>query len=305
MPPAPKLVRLAAGPLGAELCPEIGGSLVRFTAWGLDVLRPVSDADLESREARRMGCYVLVPFSNRLRNACFVFEGEDFELAPNFPPEPHAIHGNGWQRAWRIEAETDTSVRLVLEHDPARDGADAWPFAYWAALDADVTAERLALRLSIENRDRRRMPAGLGLHPFFPLTPTTRLEARLAGVWLNDEGKLPSRHVPVPPGLEFRSAAPLSPLSVDNCFTGWTGAASIEWPDRGLGLALEASAALANLVVFVPQAHDYFCCEPVSNVNNGINLTEAGVPNTGVVALAPGEVLTAEVLFRPVRLSRA
>ena len=25
---------------------------------------------------------------------------ESFALAPNFPPEPHAIHGYGWQHAW-------------------------------------------------------------------------------------------------------------------------------------------------------------------------------------------------------------
>ncbi|HEX9464663.1 MAG TPA: aldose 1-epimerase [Alphaproteobacteria bacterium] len=301
----PPLVRLAAGPFVAELCPEVGGSLARFVGWGHDLLRPVSDADLAAREPRRLGCYPLIPFSNRVREAQFIFDGERYRLARNFLPEPHAIHGNAWQRAWQVDRQAADAARLVLVHDPARDGAAPWPFAYRAALDFQLAAEGLTVRLSVENTDRRRMPAGFGLHPFFPLTTGTRLAARLEGVWLNDERKLPESHVALPPAWDFTSPAPVPPLSVDNCFTGWAGAARLEWPDRGLRLDIDASAALGNLVIFVPQAHDYFCVEPVSNVNDGFTLAAAGVANTGVVALAPGETLAGEIRFKPALLSRA
>lgn len=300
----PELIRLQAGPFAVELCPEIGGSIARFTGWGQDLLRPASDADLASREPRQMGCYMLIPFSNRVRDARFTFEGRTYQLARNFPPEPHAIHGNAWHRAWSVEAASETTARLVLEHDPARDGADAWPFGYRATLDFDLSADGLEVRPKLDNFEDR-MPAGFGLHPFFPLSTVTRLSARLAGVWLNGEDKLPANHVVVPPEWDFRSPAPVAPLSVDNCFTGWAGAAGVEWPDRGLRMEIEASAEFGNLVIFVPRAHDYFCVEPVSNVNDGFNLAAAGVQNTGVIVLEPGDALSGVVRFRPQRLSRA
>lgn len=301
----PQLVRLAAGPFVAELCPEVGGSLVRFVGWGHDLLRPVSDADLAAREPRRLGCYPLIPFSNRVRDAQFVFDGERYQLARNFLPEPHAIHGNAWQRAWQVDRQAGDAARLVLAHVPARDGAASWPFACRAALEVRLAPEGLDMRLSLENTDTRRMPAGLGLHPFFPLTTGTRLAARLAAVWLNDERMMPESHVAMPPAWDLKSAAPVAPLSVDNCFTGWAGAATLEWPDRGLRLEIEASAEFSNLVIFVPWAHDYLCVEPVSHVNDGFNLAAAGVTNTGVVTLAPGETLSGQIRFKPTRLSRA
>ena len=300
----PELVRLAAGPFTAELCPEIGGSLTRFQGWGIDLMRPAHPDALAARDPLGMSCYLLIPFSNRVGDARFTFEGRTYELAHNFAREPNAIHGNAWQRAWRLETATATTTRLTLSHDPGRDDAAAWPFAYHAALEAALDADGLILRLMVENTDARRMPLGLGLHPFFPLTAATRLTARLGGVWLNSERMLPERHVPVPPVWDFSHGAPAAPLKVDNCFTGWDGTAVLEWPERRTAMTI-AAADLRNLVVYVPTAHDYVCVEPVSNVNDGFNLAAAGVADTGVTVLEPGEKKAASVRFRPRQISRA
>src|SRR5258708_39696481 len=119
----PPLVRLAAGPFVAELCPEVGGSLARFVGGGHDLLRPVSDADLAAREPRRLGCYPLIPFSNRVREAQFIFDGERYRVARNFLPEPHAIHGNAWQRAWQGDRPAAGAAPPGVGGDPARGGA--------------------------------------------------------------------------------------------------------------------------------------------------------------------------------------
>ncbi len=293
----PELIRLAAGPFAVELCPEIGGSVARFQGWDRDLMRQAPEAALLARDPLGMACYILMPFSNRVRDARFTFEGQTYELARNFGKEPNAIHGNAWQRAWHVEAAGAATARLVLEHEPARDGAAQWPFAYRGALDVALAADGLEMRLSIANTDTRRMPMGLGLHPFFPLTTATRLTAPLGGVWL------PEGHRPMPPAWTF-DAAPMAPLSVDHCFTGWTQRARLEWPDRDLRLAIDASAEFGNLVIYVPRAHDYVCVEPVSNVNDGFNLAAAGVTDTGVVVLAPGEILSGRVRFRPEQISQ-
>lgn len=296
--PAPPLLHLHAGPFALTLCPEVGGGIVRAEGWGQELLRPARDVAVAARDPLRLAGYVLIPFSNRVGNAQFTFDGQTYRLARNFEPEPHAIHGNGWQRSWRVARADDRAAVLVLSHDPARDGAAAWPFAYEAEQDYRLTDDGFAVELRLINKDARRMPAGIGLHPFFPLTPATRLTARLGGVWQNGANKLPSSHTSLPPAWDFAHGQPAAPLSVDNCFTGWDQTAVIDWPDRRLRLAIEASSDLRSLVIFVPQAHDYFCVEPVSNINDAFNLAAQGVPDTGVIALAPGETLVARIRFR-------
>jgi aldose 1-epimerase len=301
----PALLELHSGPFALALCPEVGGGIARAEGWGQELLRPAREMAVAARDPLRLACYVLVPFSNRVRDARFTFEGHTYQLARNFPPEPHAIHGNGWQRAWQVARTDGREAVLALDHDPGRDGADAWPFAYRAEQAYRLTAEGFAVELRLTNKDGRRMPAGIGLHPFFPLTPATRLTAQLAGVWQSNERKLPAKHTALPPAWEFAKGGPVAALSIDNCFTGWDQAAVIEWPDRRLRLTLEASANLRSLVIFVPQAHDYFCVEPVSNINDAFNLAAEGIPDTGVVALAPGETMTADINFRFAQLNPA
>jgi aldose 1-epimerase len=302
---APALLELRADSFALALCPEVGGGVARAEGWGHELLRPAREMAVAARDPLRLASYVLVPFSNRVRDARFTFDGQTYQLARNFLPEPHAIHGNGWQRAWRVERADAAAAVLALSHDPTRDGAEAWPFAYEAEQIYRLAADGFTVALRLTNKDARRMPAGLGLHPFFPLTPATRLTAKLGGVWQSDARKLPAKHTGLPPEWDFAAGQPVAPVSVDNCFTGWEQTAEIEWPDRNLRLDLEASSNLRSLVIFVPQAHDYFCVEPVSNINDAFNLAADGVPDTGMIVLAPGETLAAEIRFRFSRISPA
>ena len=50
-------------------------------------------------------------------------------------------------------------------------------------------------------------------------------------------------------------------------------------------------------MIYVPPGQDYFCVEPVSHVNDGVNLAARGVEGTGVHVLAPGQSLRGAVRF--------
>jgi aldose 1-epimerase len=105
----------------------------------------------------------------------------------------------------------------------------------------------------------------------------------------------------VPAAWDFGGAPRVASLRMDNGFGGWSGEATIHWPESGLTLAIEADPALfRHLVVFIPPGLDFFCVEPVSNANDGFNLFERGVEGTGVRVLEPGESLRGEVRFRVV-----
>lgn len=298
MTTTPQTLKLRAGDLALDLVPETGGGIACFRMGVIDLMRSASPADIAARNPRQLASFPLFPYSNRVVNGRFIFDSQIYPLALNSAPHPHTLHGNAWQRPWKVEVSRHTYVHLVLDHDPARDGKEAWPFAYRAAQVFRLEANLLELTMTLRNQDTRPMPAGFGLHPYFPRTSDVKLTAQATGVWRNTPDMMPVEHTPVPPEWDFSKGAALSPITVDNCFTGFGGKALIEWPDRRRGLSIEASPEFRNLVVFVPPKQDFFCVEPVSNVNDGFNKLARKEPDTGVVVIQPGETLAGTVRFR-------
>jgi aldose 1-epimerase len=294
----PELVTLQAGDLTLQLHPETGGSIARLRLGDTDLLRPAGDAEIAARDPRQLGSYPLFPFSNRVRHGRFPFQGRTYQLALNFGDHPHAIHGNAWQRPWRLDSQDGASARISFAHDPGRDGAAAWPFAYSATQSFRIAPDGVDVELTLRNDDARPAPAAFGLHPYFPKTPQTRLTARLSGMWRADATLIPVEHGPLPPALDFNAGRALRGVECDNCFTGWSGPAAIDWPERRLRLSLEASPEFGNLVIYVPPGRDFFAVEPVTNINDALNLAAAGVKDTGLVVLAPGATLAGSVRVR-------
>jgi aldose 1-epimerase len=298
MAASPQNVRLRAGDLALDLVPEVGGGIACFRMGVIDLMRSSSPADLAARNPRQLASFPLFPYSNRVVNGRFIFNSQIYPLALNSAPHPHTLHGNAWQRPWKVEVARPTYAHLVIDHDPARDGAEAWPFAYRAAQVFRMEANLLELTLTLRNQDTRPMPAGFGLHPYFPRTPDVRLTASMNGVWRNTPEMLPTERTSIPPEWDFSKGRLISEVTVDNCFTGWDGKALIEWPARHRGLLIEATPEFRNLVVFVPPGQGFFCVEPVSNVNDGFNKLARGESDTGVAVLQPGETLAGTVRFR-------
>ena len=148
------------------------------------------------------------------------------------------------------------------------------------------------------------MPAGLGMHPFFPKSPRMELRFEAAAVWRNDARMLPEQRTQVPPEWQFARGRPIAELAVDNCFAGWSRSAILRWPERGWGLRLDASAIFGHLVVFTSPARDSIAIEPVSHANNAVNLA-AVRDDTGLVNLAPGASLSGTLAMIPFTLEEA
>jgi len=280
---SPAIVLLQDGECRLSVCPALGGTIVRFTWRGRDILRPAPAAALLGGLARQMSCYPLVPYSNRIGHADLIVEGGRFSLRANASPEPHAMHGVGWQRAWTVQDQTGHLVELALRHEPDVD----WPFAFEASEKLQVMQDTLLLRLSVRNEDDRPMPAGLGLHPYFPYDADTRLKCDWTGMWQMGADSLPTEQVQVPPEADFRHANAIAGWRVDNCFTGWNGQATIEYPTHRAQLNAEGCR---QLVCFATGGErGFIALEPVTHVNNAFALAARGVTGTGMRILAPGE----------------
>ncbi|WP_027165792.1 aldose 1-epimerase [Mesorhizobium sp. WSM3224] len=208
------------------------------------------------------GCQLLVPWSNRISGGGFFFEGRFHAVEPNVPGETFPIHGDGFQKPWRLASRTDTEAELVLE-----DGAIG-PYRYAASVTYALRDGALDAWLTVENRAGMRLPYGLGFHPWFPRADTTLLEARARRVWLEDERHLPVGVVPVSerPAWDFDRPIPLPPDWVNNAFDGWDGRARIVQMEEGIAITLTASRELDVYILYSPSPDaGFFCFEPVSH----------------------------------------
>jgi aldose 1-epimerase len=292
-------VVLRCGRLTAELWPAVGGSLGAFHATlpdgsRLDLVRPAELAAVAASGPLAMGSFPLVPFSGRIREGRFAHGGTEVRLPRNFAPSRHAIHGQGWQQPWQLLEATPTRAMLEYRHD-----GGVWPFPYRARQIIALEESGLVMRMELTSTGDRPMPAGIGHHPYFPRTPAARVVAAVEKMWMADAEVMPTALVVPPPDRRLDAGVVLDRVALDNVFTGWTGRAEIAWPERGAGLTVAAQPPLRFLVVYSPPGQDFFCVEPISHVPDAVNLAPAGVPDTGLVDLAPGETLAGEMELRP------
>lgn len=293
------VVTLGSGDARCEIAPGAGGAVAGFwweAAGGrIDWLRPASSAAVARGNAGEMGCFPMVPYGSRIRDARFMFCGREVVETPPDGAGRHALHGHGWRRDWRMVERGPDRLVLEYDHEPG-----AWPWLYRARQSFVLSPEGLELTLELENRSEGLMPAGLGFHPYFTRTPEASVTASTTGVWLTDAEIMPTERTSVPPAWDLSAGRRVADVALDNVFTGWSGEAVVTWPERRARLAISATQPLLSfLVVYTPRARDFFCVEPASHCADALNLAREGVPATGLRVLAPSVRRAARVRLRP------
>ncbi|MDO9338326.1 MAG: aldose 1-epimerase [Caulobacter sp.] len=274
------MIALAAGDWTATLRPDLGGAVAGLTFQDRDILRPTPSG---TTDVLQTACFPLVPYANRIAGGRFAFGGREvaLEVLPAFAP--NALHGDGWRAPWRTVRSAADGAELAFDH-----AADGWPWAYEARQVFTLTTAGLTIRLSVRNTATAPMPAGLGLHPYFPAGPDSRLTVQATGVWCVDETLIPTRLEP-PCAVQDWSAGPRlgEAASVDHCYAGWTGPARLT---SGKLTTLVSSPEAAWLHVFTPAGAGYACLEPVSHRPDAVNAPAGEV--SGLVVLEPGETFS-------------
>lgn len=288
------LIELRDGKASVAIAPDIGGSLLWFRwledSQTIDWLRPAGAEALAGRDPAGVACFPLVPYSNRIRDGRFEFDGRRIQL-PVCPDDPHFEHGHGWRQPWSVEKSGPSQAVLRYRHLP-----DGWPWGYEAEQEITLANGILQVRLTLRNLAEHRMPAGFGLHPYFPASPTTRIDTSVAAMWETDTDMLPTRLVATP---HRQQAIEISRAGLDNVFSGWSRRARITWPDRGAALDLEADAPFDFLVLYTPSGEPFFCAEPVSNATDAFNLGSKTPDDVGFRVLDPGQSWSASARFIP------
>jgi aldose 1-epimerase len=279
-------VTLAAGDLRVELSPSIGGAISALEWIGPDIARPIlrkCHSPLE--KVLDAASFPLVPFVNRIRGGQFAFRGREVRLAPNMPGDPSPLHGQGWLNPWVVEQQGETRAVLGFRH-----AAGEWPWDYEAHQEFALDGRGMSLRLTCRNTGPEPMPCGLGVHPYFPCGPETRLDTNVTHVWTIDEHVLPVEKVAAEGRFDLNDRL-VCGQGLDHGFGGWNGTATLT--DPGWPYDVRMSSPDAHFFqLYSPGEGGIFVAEPVTHANAALNAPEAQWAELGMRVLEPGEAMS-------------
>ncbi|NLO82057.1 MAG: hypothetical protein GX094_03230 [Clostridiales bacterium] len=288
-----------------KVCPQLGAGIfsMRYLlgAHWVDVMRPTPYEAVEKREPGALASFVMIPYSNRIENAVLKYRGNNYMLSKN-TPEGHAIHGEVRSRPWRILQKEPGYIAMEFD---SRDFEDiSWPFPFYARIEYRVSGRVFLVRLALENTGDLIMPAGMGIHPYFmrKLTPEDNaviLKVPVKGVYPGDTPIPTGPWTDVPDELDFSQGKELDFRHIDKCYRVFNAPTLIKWPGSQVSLTMEADNIFKHIIIYSPKdSKDFFAVEPVSNCNNGFNMAEQGVEDTGTVYLQPGETFMGNITIK-------
>ena len=288
------------------LVPSLGGSVA---AWQIDDPAGMSQPidlwrpwDGVTADLYQLASFAMVPWSNRISGGGFTHAGQFHPVRPNRIGEPYPIHGDGWLQPWDIRQPAADTLEMALRSH----GFDGNPYDYECVQTFRLVEGGLDQSVEVRHLGAQPLPYGLGLHPWFPRTPATRISAPVQAVWLSGADPLPTElTTQFPEGWDLNAGISAHGTLIDNAYTGWGGTARIEWPERGLqlnarmpGFAQDGGEAAHFCLIYRPPQGPAFCFEPITQPIDAFH--QPGRP--GLRTLAQGETLALNVQWRYGRL---
>lgn len=227
---------------------QCGARLASLRIDGVDLL--VSDGP----DALSWGCYPMVPYAGRVRDALVNIGGTMFPLPAIAPP--HALHGTVFASPWSVIDHRDASVVLLTELDVP------WPAAGTVRHEIAVADDAVVLRLEVVAHDE--MPCQVGWHPWFVRPESYTIPFR--SMWARDEHGITTNE-----RVEHDSND--SPRGVfDDCFSDPVASPVLtylsESPQERIDVTLDSDCS--HWVVYDQPEHAV-CLEPQSGPPNQVN----------------------------------
>jgi len=270
----------------------LSGDLFHDGSW-IPVLPDCTDPKIDLKECN----YLLLPYSNRIRDGHFEFQGHSYQLDN---AQKHAIHGTLRDQPWQLEQLNDSSVTATFD---SRDGQTInWPWPLAARCDITLQENVLSCELQVQNLGTSVMPIGGGWHPYFVrqlLAADPMLTIPVTGLYPDTNGDcLPiGDAIDLPAILDFTDMRILDPSQrIDHCFKGLSDPMQIHWPDANVTLTMTASKNCSHAVLYNPD-QPWFALEPVTHANDAVNLLTDGI-EAGLELLEPDSIWRASLEIR-------
>jgi aldose 1-epimerase len=276
-----------------EIAPNLGASIKSLTAKqgsnSQAVMRVTPDTALNGNSASPFSSFTLAPFSNRIRDAKFMFENLEYQLRAT-ASDGSTQHGDVRNRAWQVIRGENS---LICSFDSRNIPDFNFPFPIRMNVIYALREKNFEIQLELENVGDKNIPAGFGLHPYFVRnlkgSVDVKLEFQAAGIYETDSSFIPVEGMkPIPENFDFSISRVVGDTPLNHVFGSWNGTALLEYASQTL--SLEASEVFSHLCVFAAP-DGTLAVEPISHCTDGFNLLHQGVQNTGVKILQPGESL--------------
>lgn len=216
-PPAPGDLEIVCGRWCAAVT-TVGAALRDLTCDG----EPVLDGSAAGVRPRGARGEVLAPWTNRLRDGRYVFDGTSHQLRVTDESTGTALHGLVSARTWAVRRSEDDVVQLehVLQGEPG------YPWRLRLTVTYAVTPTGLVATQAVDNLSIAAAPYAVGAHPYLLAGPgpvddwSIGLDA--AQVMLVDDRRmLPLDVVDVgAAGLDLRVPRRLGTDRLNHAFTG-------------------------------------------------------------------------------------
>lgn len=250
-----------------------------------------------SDDPESLGCFIMAPWTNRVRGASLHWRGVTHALHEN-GQDGSAIHGEIRDRPWQIRHRTPQSA--VLRFDSRTHNDIRFPWSFIAEARYEVSPSGLMIDLHLTNTSTQPAPFGMGLHPYF-----------MRRLWADDDqvelhlpttGRYPldaciPKAAAQPDALSarFNDRQPLGTTRLDDLFTVDSFLAEMVWPSSGVCVRMHASEAADHAVLYSPSVEDshdastpWFCIEPMTMATNAANSAHEQLENIPVPVLEPG-----------------
>lgn len=276
------------------ILPQTGASIaygrVRYGGIWLDVMRPTPESDYHNPSLS--SSFLMIPWSNRIREGRIHFSGATYHLN-NLKSDGTAMHGDVRHREWEVLHADDTSIKLSF--DSTQHENVNFPFRFQSEVEYKLRDDDFVMTIKLKSIDERDFPAGFGLHPYFVRpdganTPQVKIPCEMHYELQN---ALPTTGIPqpLPEHLDFLKLRTIDEREIDDVFTGRIGkrSAQIYYPEWNIKLDFNADSTYRHFVFYTPQNKPFFALEPVTNANDGFNLYNKGIADTGVFLLKPNQ----------------
>jgi aldose 1-epimerase len=275
---------------------ERGGTLLLWRApvagSVIDLVDGYADVgELDRQDGVRNG--LMVPFSNRVADARYTFEGRSHDLLPDVPDDADRTFYHGWVRylPLRVEAvdAAGDSARIVLGGSIRPDDFVGYPFALDVRLEWTFTRDGLELVITGANVGEGPAPYAAGWHPYFRLdtSPVDDLELTIpAATVIRTDDLIPldgaAAFAPIgdEPDLDFSTPRPVAGRVLDVCFAdlaadgdGWISTV-LRNPATGAGIRVRQERGLMHVFTGDTLTRDRrasIALEPVEVMTNAFN----------------------------------
>lgn len=299
-----KLILLENDWLRVQISPEVGGAIFsckyNLNGQWIDIMRPTSPEAVREKTPGEFSSFNMIPYSNRIEHGTLLHGAYAYQLAIN-DKDGHAIHGEVRDQVLHVVEQSKEHVVLGFASTDYPD--ISWPYQFSTQITYRICEQDFIIELNVKNDSHHEMPVGAGIHPYFVRDVSgepeqVMVEIPVTGIYPGDTPIPSGSWEEVPAELDFSQMRELTKAFIDRCYRCAPEPIVVQWMESKLQMVITSDPVFEHVILYCPKKEKddrFFAIEPVTNCNNGFNMANQGIKDTGTVYLEPQGTLAGTI----------